>query len=59
MRPAELSHFIRHAAAAIHEEIELVEPEAPIELDHEELVFRFRDAAAPPLRVVITIDATA
>ena len=59
MRPAELSHFIRQAAAAIHDEIELIEPEVPLELDHEELVFRFRDINAPPLRMVITIDPTA
>lgn len=59
MRPAELSHYLRLAASAIHEDIELVEPEAPLQLDHEELVFRFRDPTAAPLRVVITIDATA
>ena len=59
MRPAELSHYIRQAVLSIHEDIELIEPEAPREIDHEELVFRFRDPDAPPLRVVITIDPTA
>ena len=59
MRPAELSHFIRQAVAAIHEDIELVEPEPPQMLDHEELIFRFSDEWLPPLRVVITIDPTA
>lgn len=59
MRPAELSHFIRQAVLSIHEDIELIEPEAPLELDHEELIFRFRDQEAPPLRVVITVDPTA
>jgi hypothetical protein len=59
VRPAELSHFIRQAAAGIHQDIELIESEARLELDHEELVFRFCDQDAPPLRVVITIDPTA
>lgn len=38
MRPAELSDFSRQAAASIHEDTELLEPEAPVELGHEELL---------------------
>ena len=59
MRPAELSHFIREAVVAIHEDIDLIEPEPPLEIDHEELIFRFKDQDASPLRMVITIDPTA
>lgn len=53
MRPAELSWALRQHPP---EGVELIEPAAPDELDHEVLLYRFADPDAIPVRVTITLD---
>lgn len=56
MRPAELSWALRQNPP---EGVELIEPAAPVEIDHEVLIYRFADPDAIPVRVTITLDVDA
>lgn len=56
MQPAELSWAPRQSPP---EEVELIQLAAPLEIDHEVLVYRFADSDAIPVRVTITLDMDA